>query len=326
MVRSVAGSVVAVLLLAGSVRAEEDPLRRTPEAWKVLRTPWRTLRVRPEWTLYFRPWGRTGTDPFPYVLAATDEMRTAGHAVAVRPEHFGRYVTRETLATPEGALEAVRFFVAGRVVPDASAARRVLEEAARLSAEPTKAGAVVVQEHPGDGADLAPSVVRAADGTFAVRFLALETDLEIALVRVRARVDPGTGAVTIERDVLVKGPLAVVLFCPVGGDMERLQEEVAARQAAVDGVRRALRAALDPRRTRERVRALAKPGVTMESLRRALGAPDDDVGSGVHLWVFALDEGAALVAEAGNVRAIALLPSVPGSPFEKPGDEERLFP
>ncbi len=324
MSRRFAVLTLGVLLSAAAARADDD-LVRTPESWSVLRHSWETLRLREGWTLYARPQVGSGVDPFPYVLAATGETRKANRGFAVRPEEFGRYVTPESLGTEAGAMEAVRFFVAGRVVPDAAAARRIVEEARRL-ASTLKHWAIEVSGTPSFDAGAAPAVRGAEGGASLVTLLALETDLEIALVQVTARVDAIKGSVAIERRRIVKGLPTSWGSCFTGGDLEAVEKEEADRRAETDRVRRVLRAALDPRRTREMVRSLAKPGVTMEAVRAALGEPDDDVGSGIHIWVYALDEGAALVGEAGKVHHVRLVTPVPGSPFAGPKTSESLYP
>ncbi len=60
--------------------------------------------------------------------------------------------------------------------------------------------------------------------------------------------------------------------------------------------------------------------------RAALGEPDDDVGSGIHIWVYVLDEGAALVGEAGKIYYVHLVTPVPGGPFAGPKTSEALYP
>jgi len=59
--------------------------------------------------------------------------------------------------------------------------------------------------------------------------------------------------------------------------------------------------ALDPRRTLTHIRPLVRPGTTMADIRAALGPPDRDVGSGLHIWVYDLHDGTAvIVGDAGR--------------------------
>jgi hypothetical protein len=302
-----------------------DPAARTPDAWRVHVPRWKRLRARPELTLYARTAREAGTDPYPFVLAATREQRAQEVGIAVLPGTIGRFVTRESLADAGGAAEAVRFFVHGREVRDAAALARVVEAARRVAeAMPVTHVRVLLAGDP--GALFAAPRVSAEGGVHVVRLVVVQTDVVVRVIEAVGRVDATAGAVTVEERLLVSGPPVAALLCATGETPESLARLESEHAARVGTVRRALLSALDPRRTREAVRALAKPGVTMERVRAALGEPDDDVGSGIHVWVYALEEGAARVGEAGAVHYVDLVSSVPGSPFAGPASEDRLFP
>jgi hypothetical protein len=326
-IRALALSGLVGLALAGRTAVAEDPadpLARTPEAWRVLVPRWSRLRLRPGLTLYGRTAGRT-TDPYPYALVATDEMRAAGRAHAVLPDSFGRVVTEESLATGAGATEAVRFFVHGREVRDAATASRVLAEVRRLAPTLVHARLEAAPDATPESLLAEPRLARDAGG-FVVRLLLLQTDVQVRLVAATGRVDPSKGRVTVEERVVVSGPATELLVCGTGEDLAELERRRVAILDEVARIRRALLGALDPRRTREAVRRLARPGVTMAEVRAALGEPDDDVGSGIHVWVYALDEGAVLVGEAGRVHYVVLVSPVPGSPFPAEETSEALLP
>jgi hypothetical protein len=275
--------------------------------------------------LFRRTLREAGADPYPYVLAATAQQRARNEALPVTPDNLGTFVTQASLATEPGALEALAFFLPAELVRTREEARRIRAEARRLAPTLeawaiTESGAEAVEHYAG------PSTRRRPDGRIEADFFALASSLELTLERALGVVDPASGRVTLERRILIQGPPCFWGACGTGSSPEQSAADQARRVAERDRVRRALRAALHPGRTREAARALARPGVTLADVKAALGPPADDVGSGLHIWVFLLDQGVLLVGEAGGISWMSLAPAHPDDPIPADGAEERLWP
>jgi hypothetical protein len=317
----------AVLGGAGHATGEDEaPTRiRRPAEWRLWSPRWKHLQAKPGLMFFRRVLREADADPFPYLLAATDEQRALGEALPVTPETLGEFVTQASLAASAGAQEAVALFLPSEVVASREQARRIRAEARRLGPTLTE---FQIHEHGAEAVEhyAGPRVTRRADGTFDVRLLALATELEVTLETVIGTVDPTTGRVTLERKALIQGPPCFWGMCGTGVDLAELHEQHARRLAERDLIRRTLRAALHPGRTREAARALARQGVTLADVTRALGEPQDDLGSGLHIWVFPLDQGVLLVGEAGGISWMDLAPAHPHSPFPAEGERERLWP
>jgi len=285
------GLVTIVAIGVASAWAEEDPgPRRSLQRWQPCSVSFEHLKLRDGRTLYRVP-APTLRDREPFLVAASDAERDAGHGFAVGVDAAQRLFEAPT--TANGARELCRLLGGGTLIPDAETFARMRAAALKLAPQADGWGITVAEAQPkAFGAS-----ARAVAGGFEVQRLVLTNsgygrlDVETQRFTVSAE-----GALKVERTPWITGPPR---SWQTAGEVD--EAEQAALRAEVDRFLQAMTQALAPARTLQAfVDVCAPETLTFAQVRWALGEPDADEGSGLHIYRYTLGDGTAVVFGTGG--------------------------
>ena len=282
---------VALLTVARGATAAvpEDPPdssapgpRMRVREWQQVAGALEHLRPRDGRQLYRGP--RMLRNRHPFLVAAGADDRAAGSGIELRIDNVHRLL--EPADSEAAARELARLFGGGSVVPDAATYEKLRATALRHADDsgwPVK----IVEGTPGHfGVTVENSTVGRTVHTLVFTssgFGALDVVEEEYRIATSGRV---------ERKVTtwIHGPPQ---SWQTSGDVDA--EEQARLYAGVRRFREAMTAVLARRRSIDRVRAALAPHHSFEAIRRQLGEPDRDIGSGVHRYVYGLADGSAVI-------------------------------
>lgn len=290
--------------------AEEDPgPRRSLERWQPCSVSFEHVTLRDGRTLYRLP-APTLQDRQPFLVAATDAERDAGHGYAVGVDSASRLF--EPPRDADGARELCRLLGGGTLIADAEAFARVRAAAEALAPDATGWGITVADEQP----KAFGATARAVPGGFEVQRLVLTNsgygrlDVETQRFTVSAE-----GTVKVERTRWITGPPRT---WQTAGEVD--EAEQAALLAEVDRFLQAMAKALAPTRTLQAfVDVCAAETLTFAQVRWAFGEPDADEGSGLHLYRYLLADGTSVVFGTGGEDAPLTYARQVKLPQGKPG-------
>ena len=311
MMRTLLGAGLTVLLLAAAQAEEPDARdRRRVDPGRLVDLPFQHLKLRDGLRLTEGP--RSLRDAFPY-LAVAPETVSSANATALTPATLGRFLAQApqeggtvpaAVRTGEGAVEAVRLFLAGPLVTTVDAGDRVLAAGRALSSRLEALSVRVTAHRPATwlpharplDQDKSQHPVEAWE----VSLVALEMDRKLRLVHVKARVS-AAGRIEVARHAIVDGPATT--WQSEGELTEDARRRDALARAEVDVARTRFAAALrtvdEP--DLDTAWAVARADPRMQAVRLWLGEPDRNVGSGIRIHAYDLaDGGAALFGEVGD--------------------------
>lgn len=317
--RAILGGVMLLVVTVGAAAQQGDPGERVgPASWVEIDPGWKHLKLGEFWDLY--PYAPMLGDTPPFVVAVDRRISVRSTArrdgFRVTHENLGRFLATPPgaagpVASPAAAAEVLAFALQADVVPDQAALDRLLATTARLAKVcPDDYVATKVRDH----RPAACGLTATPEGTgYRVRGVVLETKALFRISEVSARVETdGRVAARIQPDRFLGVERTEITW----GPPEHWQTEEGpidpddaaavakrdawhasqdAQRAHVERVRHAYAVALDPRRTLDAIRRACTPQSMMDDIRRALGAPDRDVGSGIHIWVYDLHDGTATI-------------------------------
>lgn len=228
---------------------------------------------------------RSLRERYPYLVAANEEERSARHGIELRWPNL--HLLLEPIPSEAAAVELVRTMEGGEIVPDRAAFDRLVDAARR---NPMPAGSWEVTIHPRVPERFGLAAERTADG-FAVRGTIFTTSGTSALsvVEVRARF-PAAGPFSIDTIPAISGPPQ---SWQTAGEADEERQRLLHR--AVAGFREALLDALRIDLTLETVAAAYTEGVSFASIRRRIGEPLQNFGSGREFHAYRLGDGRAIV-------------------------------
>lgn len=310
------GVIMTLGGIPASVEAEEErsPHARRADPSRTVTLPARALSFREGVRLAEGP--RMLRDTFPYLVALEEEANVE-RGLAIRPETLPALLAEGPpiggsspvrIPSARAAIDAVRLFVAGPLVTDAETAERIVDTGGRL-AEGLRYLDVQVTEHRPDAWSPRATPVAALDkaaGTIArwdVSLVAFELDRRLRLVHVTAAVKPD-GTIELEQTPIVDGPMTTWQTAVLGEYTEAMEQEQRAMVAEVDVARRAYAEALRPARTIGAFWPVVRVLHRMDDVRALFGAPDRDVGSGIHIWVYDLDDGTQVALGGSEDRIV----------------------
>lgn len=249
---------------------------------------------------------------WPYLAAATADERSAGYAHELTPASAGAILG--SVSDPEHAVAIARLFSGGVVIPDLGSFV-ALREAARALQKRADHWKIDI---PRDDLPARAGVHCDVRGDhFAVSELIFTSSgysaLDIAEVRTAVYRD---GRVTRDVVTWVSGPPQ---SWQTAGSFDPHRQNL--MHAEVERFRAAMCEVLARSRTLAWAKRVIRPGVRFSVVRRDLGEPDRDVGQGLHVYVYGLADGTAIIAGtqdddaeviyARHVRAVS-----PGGPGE----------
>ncbi|MEZ6185040.1 MAG: hypothetical protein R3F62_08540 [Planctomycetota bacterium] len=225
-------------------------------------------------------------DRWPFLIAATEAEREAGQGIAVGVE-----TAAEIFRAPdseEAALELARLLGGGTAVPDAATYGRLREAAAELAGQGGRWGIEVADGQP---AAFGEAAQRTKVGFEVQRLVYLNDGFGALDVEAQRFYFPAEGAAQLERTRWIGGPPQT---WQTAGEVDSAEQT--ALQDEVDRFAEAMTHAFTPTRTIETfVEACADETKSFAQLRKALGPPDADVGSGIHIYRYTLNDGSWVV-------------------------------
>jgi hypothetical protein len=246
------------------------------------------LRLRDGRRLYRGP--RLLSNVYPYYLAANAGERAAGYGYELRVSNAHRLLA--PITTAEAATELARLFSGGVVVPDRATFEAIREAAARLEPQATGWG---IRLHAGMPKTFGLEINRVSDG-FRVSMLVFTcSGFGRLSVAEHTYTVPLDGEVKRKTRTWIEGPPQ---SWQTSGDVDpeeqqRLYKEVQRFRASVMRL-------LSRHRTIEQFKAVCERDPTFAEVRYRLGEPDRDVGSGIHIYVYRLGDGTAVVFGAAG--------------------------
>lgn len=311
-------AIVGAFAVAGTrlaVHAEDEHARNVDPLRRVV-LPLTALRVSPG--VRVTEGVRHLSDVFPYVAVApvtfsstrATQLAPATLTAMLPAAHQSDSRTVMPIGSPDAAIEAVRLFVAGPLVTDAATAERLLATGREL-AEKLEHLAVKVTDHrpPSWTPSATASDAADDDGTpsgWNVSLVAYEMDRMLRLVHVTATV--GTdGSLSFKREPLVDGPMTSWQTAVIGKRTDAMEARQKAMHEEVVVARRAYARALQPAKTLDALWTAARLALGMSEVRDLFGEPDRDIGSGVHLWTYDLDDGTSVVFSAAAEKVAQVL-------------------
>ena len=292
-------AILFCFLFARPARADE-PIRL--ETFREAEVGLHTLKLRDGRRLYKTP--RELRFQHPFLCAANDAERAAGKAYVLTWEKV--HDLFEPIGTVEGARELLFLFHDAVMIADAAHYERLVN---------AFAGRPELAEVSREVPHFFGATVGWTDDAFGVRGLLYDRKGGVGRLQVLAvtLIVPRDGG-PVERhvDILINGPHQSWQTGPGGGGGELQRDLDAFRKIAAD--------CFPAEPTLEAFKNVLQPGVTFTQAREAFGTPDDDRGSGVHIYVYSLPEGEILVGVPGldNVRVIYAL-------FRAGGETTTLF-
>jgi len=241
------------------------------------------LRVREKRVLHRS--ARSLQERYPYLVAANAAELATRHGIELRWENL--HLLLEPIPSEAAAVELVRTMEGGEIVPDRAAYDRLVD-AARRNPMPEGSWEVTIHSRVPERFGLAAE--RTADG-FAVRGTIFTTSgySALSVVEVHARF-PAAGPYSIETIPAISGPPQS--WQTEGGADPEEQRRL---HRAVAGFRAALLDALRTDLTLETVAAAYTEGVSFAWIRRRIGEPLHDFGSGREFHAYRLGDGRAVV-------------------------------
>jgi len=286
--------LLAVLLSTAFAAEAQDTTDPALEP-KVRSTRWQEVTARPD-HLRLRDGRRLYRGPrllcnvYPFYLAANAGERAAGYGYELRLSNAHRLLAPITKS--EAAAELARLFTGGGVVPDRATYQAIREAAARLAPEATGWG---IRLHEGTPKTFGLDVQPVSDG-FRVSMLVFTCSGfgRLSVVEHHYHVPTG-GPIRRETRTWIEGPPQA---WQTAGDVDpeeqqRLYEEVQRFRASMMRL-------LSRHRTIEQFKAVCERDPTFAEVRYRLGEPDRDVGSGIHIYVYRLGDGTAVVFGAAG--------------------------
>jgi len=270
---------VGLPALISTATGRDDPLGPVtsfPSLIEVSRDLGEGLSLREGRILFAGP--RLLTNSYPYLVAANDAEFAAGRGIELRWTNLHRLF--EPLESERAALELVRWMVGGEIVPDRAAFDRLVA-AARTIKVPEGAWRIEFQGRVPDHFGL--RAVRTLEG-FVVRGTIFTTSGYSALqvVEIEARL-PRVGAFSLRKERCLTGPPQA--WQTSGPDDSESQGRL---HAYVSEVRRRLLEALDRPLTWKGFSRALREGWTVAEIVHRFGEPLQDVGSGLHRYVYRL--------------------------------------
>lgn len=227
---------------------------------------------------------RSLREHYPYLVAATTAEFAKRMGIELRWANL--HSLFQPIPSEAAAVELVRTMEGGEIVPDRAAYDRLVDAAGN---NPMPAGSWKVEVHPRVPERFGLAAERTADG-FAVRGTIFTTSGYGALdvVEIHARF-PAAGPYSIETFPAISGPPQ---SWQTSGDVD--QEAQRKLYRAVAGFRAALLDALRKELTLEAVAEAYTSVATFAMVRRRIGEPLRDIGSGRHIYVYRLGDGRAV--------------------------------
>ena len=267
--------------------AEIRPRYRS-KAWKEVATPWKHLELRDGRRFYRGP--RLIRNHWPFLLAANEAERAEGYGYELGVSNAHQLL--EPIRTREAAEELARLLAGGVVIED-----RETYEAIRRAVTPLQQDAehwrIKILERTPELFGI--QTEKNADG-FVVTQLVFSSSPDSALCIYEYRYEfpfDGPGRRTLQ--TWISGPPQ---SWQTMGTPD--PEQQASMRAEVRRFRRAVTSVLSSRRTLKEVRSRLGFGESFREIRWKLGEPDRDVGSGVHIYVYDLADGTAVVFGVSN--------------------------
>jgi hypothetical protein len=227
---------------------------------------------------------RSLLERYPYLVAASKAEATERRGIQVRWTNL--HLLFVPIPSEAAALELVRTMEGGEIVPDRAAYDRLVDAARK---NPLPEGSWPATIHPRVPERFGLVAERTADG-FAVRGTIFTTSgySALSVLEVHARF-PTAGPYTIETFPAISGPPQ---SWQTSGEVD--EDEQRRLYRAVAGFRAALLDALRVDFTLERVAEAYTTVSTFAMVRRRIGEPLRDIGSGRHIYVYRLGDGRAV--------------------------------
>lgn len=279
------------------------PIPAGKMAFEVLDVQWEWLAPASGWSFYI---SRDPFGPPPHLLALPSEVKPIAAVVRkqgipidlenihvfVQPQRL-RDGSRVRVPNSEAARELFVFLAGGEAPADAQTAERLLRTAHQMK---PFSGPWPIEFHSDAPSKFEVSVRRAGD-LYDVNGVFFSDRVRISMYRVAGQIDI-EGRSSLKYIPIFTGPPARGVYLSPRGSSERDEEK---EQRELERVRHAFEVAADPRRSMKYMRKLFAERPPMAKVVETLGLPDEDLGSGLHIWTYDLHDGTTLaIGEPGT--------------------------